>query len=390
MKHPPFDRNTTRSKLGIALLFVALAAVLGGCNLISGAPTPTPFVPVRVVVTPQPTATPVPTETPPPEDLTPTPTPLPTSKLTSGTVRQLVFTALSQCANQISANQTSQDAEGSVELEITATFRAVEGVWQSQVTSSDQLLYFGTWHTSDETGGITPVDVVATDISAPDTVCSEPTARLSQGPIPVLALPPAPTPIISAREIAQLRVWVHIYNCYKTFPALDSFTAYEKEPGAGVWIVEGVAEDARYGLWEVDSRIQGSSEQITPVDQLAKQVEAPCNLPPGASFSPVITNEQAALRVWAAVYDCFTPRPENTNFKVLVDNPQRWLVEGRGEETIEVQVEKTEGGVTEVFTEERTTTVFYGLYIVDATTGLIIPWDTLAIGTGVQPCYRPP
>ena len=96
------------------------------------------------------------------------------------------------------------------------------------------------------------------------------------------------------------------------------------------------------------------------------------------------------------MYDCFTPRPKNGAFNVLVDNPKRWLVEGRGEETVEKLKERDiidpATGLktgTEIFTEFETETTFYGLYVVDATTGQITPWDTLASGTAVQLCYRP-
>jgi len=136
--------------------------------------------------------------------------------------------------------------------------------------------------------------------------------------------------------------------------------------------------------------VDGISGEIAALDQMAKEAAIICGLRDDASFPPAFTGEQAELRVWAAVYDCFDPKPERTSFTFFVDNPQRWLIEGRGEETVEVQVEQVVGGVTESFTEERTETVYYGFWMVDATTAEITPWDRLARETEERICYQTP
>jgi len=203
-----------------------------------------------------------------------------------------------------------------------------------------------------------------------------------------------PAPVVATAAEAELRVWAAAYNCYDHFPELASFTAYQYDPER--WVVEGKSENTHYGLWQVDS----ATGEITPLDQLAEEAAAVCELPAptlppvvrrAVFFPPVVTGEQAELRVWIAVYDCFDPRPERASFTVYVDNPQRWLVEGRGEETVEVLVERVVGGTTETFTEERTVTVYYGLWVVDATTAEITAWDQLARETTAnEACYQTP
>jgi len=164
-------------------------------------------------------------------------------------------------------------------------------------------------------------------------------------------------------------VWVKVYGCYAEFPDRSSFMAYQYSQED--WIVEGKSQDTQYGLWQVD----GISGEVAALDQLAKEAAVFCGLRAEASFPPAFTGEQAELRVWAAVYDCFDdPKPERTSFMSYVDSPQRWLVEGRGECTV----------------GDETVTVYYGFWVVDATTAEIIPWDQLARDTEEQACYQTP
>ncbi len=281
---------------------------------------------------------------------------------------------------------------------MTAVFIPEEGRWQSQVTSPNQSLYFGTWLTSDETGVTTPGDVVANNINTADTECSIPDISLSDGTVPVLVEPVRAEAVIPTGDIAKLRVWTQVFNCYDSFPELTSFTAYPDDESS--WIVEGrniegegLTAETHYGLWKVT----GPTGEIAPLDLLATQAANTCNLPQGATFPPAVTGDQANLRVWAAVYDCFFPdNPRRESFSVYVDSPQRWIVEGRGEETIDVLAERDiinpitgEKTGTETFTEPRTTTLYYGLYMVDTSTGQITPWDTRAQSAAVPPCYSP-
>ncbi len=165
---------------------------------------------------------------------------------------------------------------------------------------------------------------------------------------------------------------------------MTSFIAYPYS--GGKWVVEGKSTSTHYGLWQVDS-ITG---KITPLDQIAAQAAAKCGLPAPASFPPAVTGEQAELRVWIAVYDCIDPKPKRTSFKMYVDNPQRWLVEGKEDVTVEVEVEKVVAGVTEKYKEFRIQTFYYGLWTVDVTTATIAPWDNLARATAGKICYRQP
>lgn len=98
---------------------------------------------------------------------------------------------------------------------------------------------------------------------------------------------------------------------------------------------------------------------------------------PTPSPTPVVaTGEQARLRTWLAVYTCFQPSPELGSFTAYQDSPQRWIVEGRPETT-------TAGG--------ETTTISYGLWLVDAYNGDIIPYDPVAKSIKANTsCFREP
>lgn len=78
-------------RLAVIVLLVVMAAILGGCDLFgSEEEVPTRVVPPRTL---RPPDTPTPTPTP-----VPTPTPTPAPPLTAAQVQQLVFQAVSPCA----------------------------------------------------------------------------------------------------------------------------------------------------------------------------------------------------------------------------------------------------------------------------------------------------
>ena len=388
------------------VLGAMLAVVIFGACLFQGGSDPIP---------PNPTIPPRPTQ-PSGSGATATPVADPTlttvSNLTPEEAQRLVFQVIRPCADEISVQRGSE-----IELAITVE-AAQDGLFHVAANSRDKELSFGSWRVEDATGEVVPFDSVAGSVASREATCAEPVAKLAQGLTPPLFVPltpiptptptppptptptptqiptptptPAPTstpqppPAVSTAELAQRQVWVRVFNCYDHFPELGSFTAQQFGPLS--WVVEGKSPITHYGLWLVD----GVSGGISPLDQLAEQAAASCDLPATASFPAVVDSQQAALRVWAAVYDCFTPRPKATEFNVFVDSPQRWLVEGRGEVTIKVQVEKkVEDDTTETFEEERTITIFYGLWVVDTTTGAITPWDFLARDLQRQICYRP-
>ena len=184
-----------------------------------------------------------------------------------------------------------------------------------------------------------------------------------------------------------------IFDCYDHFPELASFTAHEDAPHG--WVVEGNSAITHYGIWQVDAQ----TGEITPSDILAIQASATCRQPAAAvvarpqsdaSFPAVVTLEQAELLVWFAVYDCFSPNPKSTAFTAFQDNPQRWLVEGKDTVTTEVEVTRVVGDTTETFVEERTSSVSFGLWLVDTSTATASPWSDLARTTAARSCYQTP
>ena len=122
---------------------------------------------------------------------------------------------------------------------------------------------------------------------------------------------------------------------------------------------------------------------IIPLDELAIEAQATCAS--RETFPAVVSGEQAQLRVWIAIYDCY-PRliegvghhhpPPIRRFHRLPGDPIRWVVEGLAETTLEVTVDRpAQGGGTETSTEERTQANSYGLWDVDTNTGAIFPLD---------------
>ena len=175
---------------------------------------------------------------------------------------------------------------------------------------------------------------------------------------------PSPTPpLVTSVEEAALRVWISVYNCYGHFPESSSFMAFQDTPTS--WTVEGKSEITHYGLWSVDA----FTEAITPIDELAIQAQERCATT--ATFPAVVSGEQAQVRVWVAVYDCYPsepdldeiPRPGSGAFTAFQESPVRWVVEGRATVTLEVEVVLGVQDGTESFTEERTSTVYYGLWM---------------------------
>jgi hypothetical protein len=182
-------------------------------------------------------------------------------------------------------------------------------------------------------------------------------------------------------------------------------------PREGRWLVEASSADEvlTFGTWKVQDDtgelgpLDGVAQSIAarkgtcvgPVAHIAQGMTPPLFIKPTATSAPtpvrtVTTAEQAALRVWAAVYDCFSPRPELSSFTAHALSLQRWMVEGREISIVEVSVGRKleEGNTTETFVEEREKAVFYGFWQVDATTGDITPWNQTARATAALGCFR--
>jgi len=422
LKRVFLDKLASIARASPPLFALALVLALAGCDLVglggegpevAGVVVRTPGAPLPVVPAgprPTPTITPV-------AQATPTPTPSP--NLTAIEVQRLVFLAVSRCADEVS------QARGSpIEIEVDATYKSEEARWSSEVASDDRTLSFGRWAVLDATGAVVPDDAIAGSIASPNIQCNQPLAILFRAetppdflthtpipppistPVPTPVPPPSPTPPptptptqtpvppqVITSEQAQLRTWMSVFDCYDHFPKLASFTAHEDAPHG--WIVEGNSDITHYGIWQVDAQ----TGEITPSDILAIEASATCRQPPlevvprpvsDASFPAAVTLEQAELLVWFAVYDCFSPNPTSGGFTAFQDNPQRWLVEGKDTITIEVEVERVVGDTTETFTESRTDSVSYGLWLVDTSTATVRPWSDLARTTAVRSCYQTP
>ena len=354
------------------LLLSACPSPGGGADTIA-AVTPS----VKQTPTPIPEASPTvaPTETP-----EPTATPAPTRKDTE--VENRVLLAIMTCAGQLAA------ATGStISPDFETTYDSIDGTWRIDAFSKTPALTFGTWNVDDDTGAVTPEDGTAQGISTPDLQCLPALARRARGRTPPIFGPPsAPTPtplpkatplprrVIGSEEQAELAVWVTTYSCFGNYPFLSSFSA---EPDGPVrWIVEGRSTDTVYGLWTVNA-ING---EITPNDQVARQAQQQCEETP--EVPAAMRASQAALRVWMATYQCFDPPPPNNFFVGHLITPQRWIVEGR-----EAKEKDAEGFIIE--TKVKTDELF-GFWLVDTDTGVISPWDRLAIDTAARPCFKQP
>ena len=118
---------------------------------------------------------------------------------------------------------------------------------------------------------------------------------------------------------------------------------------------------------------------ITPNDEVARQAQQQCSETP--EVPAAMRASQAALRVWMATYQCFDPPPPFNYFVGHLITPQRWIVEGR-----EAKEEDAEGFIIESTQPDE----LYGFWLVDTDTGIISPWDRLAVETAARSCFKAP
>ena len=289
-----------------------------------------------------------------------------------------------------------------VQFEVSIFFRYVpqDSAWEAEASSQDPLITLGTWRVHDDTRVVTPVDSVAQLVATPGIACAPPDALLSATLTPPVFQATVPTPsavLVTTPEEAALRVWVEVYGCYDHFPDSDSFSPYAEQPGQ--WTVEGKSDNTQYGLW----RVSKATGDITPVDQLAIHAAETCPDPlnPTSVPGPVplaVNAEQAQIRVWIAVYNCFgdannarDPRPTFENFTALASSPQEWIVEGRRQESSDSTITLIRAdGSEEESTVAGTDGANYGLWFVATDTGAITSWDDVAKETETKTCYQPP
>ena len=229
------------------------------------------------------------------------------------------------------------------------------------VEGNSETTQYGLWAIDAFTAEIAPLDPLAQGAASncyvpPETVTSI---------------------VVTTAKVASHRIWVAVYSCFDPRPSNAAFTAFQDSPES--WVVEGTVqgvtgvagvegeagvEGVNYGLWLVDS----ATAEITPLDEKALGISETCTGYSAVTTPVVLDAGQAALRVWVAVYDCFTPRPANTSFTAFQDKLGRWLVEGKvGEDG-----------------------PFYGLWRVDSGTAEITARDQVARNTEALFCYSPP
>ncbi len=282
---------TARPRPAVILGLVILAVVFGACNPFGGDGGPTPAG--AVVRTPQVRQPITPVPTPTPTAATPTPTSAP--NLTSADVQRLVFQTVSQCADQISLGGGTP-----VKVQISVIYNVEEERWESEVIGDNGSLNFsfGRWQVLDDTREVTPLDSVAADITIPNISCGNPVAFLGRGATPPLFLAPTLTPTLTPTP----------------------------------------------------------TPTVTPTPTPIPTPTSPIPTPTSTPFPPPLvgTIDEAQLRVWATVFDCFGHFPSLESFAAYQDTPERWVVEG------------------------KSTITHYGLWLVDAFTGEIIPADSIA------------
>ena len=316
----------------------------------------------------------------------PTPTPTPITNLGRVAAEIVVWRQISECADQVSSASDS-----AARLDFNSVFSIDDSSWVVEASSENLGLSFGRWKIVDATEEVTPISEVARAIASPGVVCGRPDALLSVGLTPPriqTPTPPPPSPTVSPFtediERAELLVWDRIRSCVNQVVAssgktgeIEFVTNFEDE--LGIWTVAasspGLGLDL--GSWEVDD----NTDQVTPLDVVSEAIsstEAICEEPvavlasgltpplitipittiPSENSAPLIeqvTEEQARLKVWAAVRGCFATLPPLDSFTVYDESPQRWLVVGTGEDGAN-----------------------YGMWFVDVTNGGITPHDPRA------------
>lgn len=395
---PKTRRNVIRplAKPVTMLTIVAVALVAGACGVLGGGgDTPAVgLVPTRVV-NPQPTPAATATPEVPPE---PTATPEAEPFFTFTEAENLVYDHIRSCADQVSRSDQP------VETVFQSIFDSTELEWQVTASSRDRLLSFGVWRVNDNNGVVTPGNATAAGIDSPSVICANPVSLISGSPTPPLIVlptpvaPAAPSVLVDNSDLAAHVIWSRVYSCYDHFPVRSSFTAISDENGN--WVVEGrsapLVEETRsavffYGLW----RINAVTGQDFALDFQANRAASACGQRDAGTrviSAEAIPLEVASVLVWAAVYDCFNPRPEFSSFTVRRQNPGTAIVEGRTLPAAERETTSVNGEVTTVVTESVgvTVTEFYGLWFVDESTSQITPWDSLAVATAARSCFKVP
>lgn len=217
-----------------------------------------------------------------------------------------------------------------------------------------------------------------------------PTPTPTVPPVPTATPLPTPTPTPSplvGRALAEALVWSEVSGCAEQLAQTPGQVAGEAAAAAVApevnvvfnsaydatnlrWVVGVVTSDdlLSFGQWTVADQ---ASPSVTPRDATAARIAAGgtrCALPSALqddvptpplflaiAIDPLVPNEElAAIQVWTTVYGCFEDFPAFENFKARPGVGGNWIVEGKAPTTP------------------------YGLWEVNATTGVITPRDDLA------------
>ena len=371
-------------KTGIAIAAVVSIALASACfGQDNTAVSPSVISVVRI-----PAVTAIPTIVATPLRL-PTPTPAPVTNLGQAAVEIAVWQQISECAEQI-----FRLSDSTSRLDFDSVFSIKDSSWLVEASSENLGLSFGRWKIVDATEEVAPINKVARDIASPGIVCRRPNALLSKGltppriqtptprpPTPTVTSSPTASPFSADIERAELLVWDRLRSCVnqvvvssgKTLE-IEFLTNLQQQ---GLWKVKAssLGLSLNLGSWEVDnitnqvtaidvvSEAISSTEAICeePVAELASGLTPPLITFPGETPTPLsgqVAEEQARLKVWAAVRSCYATLLSLDNFTAYVENPQRWLVVGTGEDGAN-----------------------YGMWFVDVANGGITPHDTRAKAT---------
>lgn len=303
--------------VGWALAAVCLSILLTACTLDAGESAPPP-------ATPLPAST---AESPAPE-LEPSPTlsaaPSPILTATSGPVRSergvesLVWLGVRSCADRLSNLMGV-----GVSVKFETSYNAQEGVWIVEAFSREPSISLGIWRVTDATGEVAPHDEVAGSMADPLLNCQPPVAVLATDNTPPHFIEPTPTPTPGPTSVLNP----------PTPTAQPLIPGRTPAPGGGA-----------------PTPTPGPTPAPTP--------------------TPIpLTEDQAALRVWMATYECHSPPLESSTFTSRSIGPQHSLVEGRSEgETVRL----------------------YGLWLVNISSGSITAWDRIARSDIGLPCFKRP
>jgi hypothetical protein len=233
-------------------------------------------------------------------------------------VENLVWLSVRSCADRLSNLMGV-----SISVKFDTDYHAEEGAWVVEAFSREPSISLGIWRVTDFAGEVAPHDEVAGSIADPLLNCQPPVAVLAADNTPPHFIQPTPTPTPGPTSVLNP----------PTPTAEPLIPGGTSPPGGGA-----------------PTPTPGPTPFPTP--------------------TPIpLTEDQAALRVWMATYECHSPPLESSTFTSRSIGPQHSLVEGRSEgENVRL----------------------YGLWLVNISTGTITAWDRTARSDISLSCFKRP